>query len=85
MLLVSAAGVLAFGGIFIVVSICIRMQNGEWLRRAGPFEVSEPLGETVGEIEEWRQVALTSQEEAVGLRKRLEESEELIHDLQNLQ
>src|SRR4051794_30761061 len=40
MLLVSAAAVLAFGGIFIVVSIGIRMKNGEWLRRAGPFEIS---------------------------------------------
>jgi hypothetical protein len=39
--LVSAAGVLAFGGIFIVVSIGNRMRNGEWLRRAGPFEISE--------------------------------------------
>ena len=76
---------LAFGGIFIVVSICIRMQNGEWLRRAGPFEVSESLGEVLGEVEEWRQVALTSQEEVIGLRKRLEESEGLVHDLQNLQ
>jgi hypothetical protein len=37
----SAGGVLAFGGIFIVVSIGIRMKNGEWLRRAGPFEISE--------------------------------------------
>lgn len=42
LLLVSAAGVLAFGGVFIVASTVIRMNNGEWLRRAGPFEVSEP-------------------------------------------
>jgi hypothetical protein len=41
LLLVSAAGVLAFGGIFIVLSIGIRMKSGEWLRRAGPFEISE--------------------------------------------
>lgn len=40
LLLVSAAAVLAFGGIFIAVSIGIRMKNREWLRRAGPFEIS---------------------------------------------
>jgi K+-transporting ATPase A subunit len=34
LLLVSAAAVLAFGGIFIVLSIGIRIKNGEWLRRA---------------------------------------------------
>ena len=32
LLLVAAAAVLAFGGIFIVLSIGIRMKNGEWLR-----------------------------------------------------
>jgi hypothetical protein len=37
LLLVSAAGVLAIGGVFIVVSIAVRMKNGEWLRRAGPL------------------------------------------------
>lgn len=36
LLLVSGAGVLAFGGTFIVLSIGIRMKKGEWLRRAGP-------------------------------------------------
>jgi len=41
LLLVSAAGVLAFGGTFIVVSIGVRMKNREWLRRAGPFEISK--------------------------------------------
>jgi hypothetical protein len=48
LLLVSAAGVLAFGGIFIVVSIGMRMKKGEWLRRAGPFEISD---ESVGRAE----------------------------------
>ncbi len=82
LLLVSAAGVLAFGGIFIVVSIGIRMKNREWLRRAGPFEISEqPLREAVDETEEWRRVALTSRGEASSLRERLEQFEALIEDL----
>lgn len=60
------------------------MKNGEWLRRAGPFEISEPLGETVGEIDEWRRVALASREEAISLRDRLMQSEALIEDLRSL-
>jgi hypothetical protein len=48
LLLVSAAAVLAFGGLFIVISTGIRMANGEWLRKAGPFEISETA---VSEIE----------------------------------
>jgi len=56
LLLVSAAGVLAFGGLFIVVSIGNRMKNGEWLRRAGPFEISVgKLAEAEEEIGFWRQ------------------------------
>lgn len=82
LLLVSAAAVLAFGGIFIVVSIGIRMKNGEWLRRAGPFEISEgTLGKTEDDIGFWHQAVLASREEASGLRERLQRSEELIDAL----
>lgn len=84
LLLVSAAGVLAFGGIFIVVSIGIRMRNGEWLRRAGPFEISEEsLDRAKDEAGLWHRVAQTSQEENANLRKRLRQSEELIEGLQD--
>lgn len=41
LLLVSTAAVLAFGGIFIVLSIGIRIRKGHWLSKAGPFEISE--------------------------------------------
>jgi len=85
LLLVSAAGVLAFGGIFIVLSIGTRMRNREWLRRAGPFEISEEeLGEANGEARFWRKTALASQEEAVNLRERLRRSRELIGELEKL-
>jgi hypothetical protein len=80
LLLVSAAGVLAVGGVFIVVSIGIRMRNGEWLRRAGPFEISD---RDASETEFWLRIALASREEAVTLRERLQSSEELIDDLEN--
>lgn len=73
LLLVSAAGVLALGGVFIVASIAIRMKNQEWLRKAGPFEISEgDLSEAEEEAAFWRQTALSSQEEADRLRESLD-------------
>lgn len=84
LLLVSAAVVLAFGGIFIVVSIGIRMKNGEWLRRAGPFEVSEgPLDPVEGEAGFWCRAALESEREAAGLRERLEQFDRAFESLKD--
>ncbi|MDQ3725634.1 MAG: hypothetical protein M3335_07075 [Actinomycetota bacterium] len=79
LLLVSAAAVLAFGGIFIVLSIGIRMKNGEWLRRAGPFEISEgTLGQAMDEADFWRRAAEASREETASLREQLRGSGEVI-------
>lgn len=86
LLLVSAAGVLAVGGIFIVVSIGIRMKNGEWLRRAGPFEISEGrLDQAKDEAAFWRRAAVGSKKETTDLRNRLRRCKELISDLQNVE
>jgi hypothetical protein len=83
LLLVSAAAVLAFGGVFIVVSTGIRMKKGEWLRKAGPFEVSETaVSEIEGQVEFWRETALEKQEEVAELTERISESDELIEHLQ---
>ena len=85
LLLVSAAGVLAFGGVFIVVSIGIRMKNGEWLRRAGPFEISEgSLDQAWDEADFWHRVAQASQEENANFRKRLRRSEEILEGFRGL-
>ena len=85
LLLVSAAAVLAFGGVFIVISIGIRMKNEEWLRRAGPFEISETaVSEIEGQVSFWRQVALASQEEATELTERLEESDDIVERLHGM-
>jgi hypothetical protein len=76
LLLVS---MLAFGGSFIVVSIVIRMKNGEWLRRAGPFEISETtLSEMERQRDSWRTAALLEHEKVVELTERLEESDDLL-------
>jgi hypothetical protein len=84
LLLVSAAGVLALGGVFIVVSIGIRMRNGEWLRRAGPFEISEgDVGEAENEIGFWRWTALVNQRKVAKLEEQLERAEELLEVLES--
>jgi len=85
LLLVSAAAVLACGGVFIVASTVVRMKNGDWLRRAGPFEVSETAADEIeGEAEFWRDLNLAQQEEVAGLTERLNRSDELIEQLRTL-
>lgn len=84
LLLVSAAGVLALGGLFIAVSIGHRMKNREWLRRAGPFEISEgKLTKTETEIGFWRQEALANEQEVIALRQLLESADQLAANLPN--
>lgn len=84
LLLVSAAGVLAFGGIFIVVSIGIRMRNREWLRRAGPFEISEGEASVAeGDAEFWCEAAVAAEKDAARLREHVSRLEELIVDFRN--
>jgi len=82
LLLVSAAAVLAIGGLFIVISIGMRLRNEEWLRRAGPFEISETtLSEMTVQRDRWRIAALLQQEKVAELTERLERSDELIAQL----
>jgi hypothetical protein len=82
LLLVSAAGVLALGGLFIVVSTIVRMRNREWLRRAGPFEVSEAAVANLQEqLDLWRDAALRRDTQIERLQRRLAESEHLIETL----
>lgn len=85
LLLVSAAAVLAFGGAFIVLSTGIRMKNGEWLRRAGPFEISETaVSEIEGQVDFWRSAALVREEEVAELTEHMDESDELIEGLHDM-
>lgn len=85
LLLVSAAAVLAFGGLFIVVSTGIRMKNGEWLRRAGPFEIAETaVSEIEGQVNFWRTAALVREEEVAELTEHMDESDELIEGLHDM-
>lgn len=82
LLLVAAAVVLVFGGVFVVVSIGTRMKNGELLRRAGPFEVSEPTASEIeGQLAHWRAIASLKQEEVAELTECLKESDEMFERL----
>lgn len=85
LLLISAAGVLAVGGVFIVVSIGVRMNNREWLRRAGPFEISTgSLGQANEEADFWRQSALNHRDDVLHLQDRLRRSAQTIKRLEEL-
>lgn len=85
LLLISTAAVLAFGGVFIVASTAIRMKNGEWLRRAGPFEISEgTASEMEGQAGFWREAALAGEEEVAELNEQLDESDEMIEQLRGV-
>lgn len=82
LLLVAAAGVIGLGGIFIAVSIGHRTKNREWLRRAGPFEISEgKLVQAEAEIHFWQQQALANKQEVIALRQLLRSTDELAVNL----
>ena len=84
LLLVSAAVVLAVAGVYIVLSVAIRMKKGEWLRKAGLFEIAETeISNIESQIDRWRAAAEAGEEEVEELTKRIEESDELIEQLKN--
>ncbi len=83
LLLVSAAVVLAMGGVYIMISMGIRMANGQWLKRAGPFEIGEKeIADIETEISNWKRAAEAGQEEVEELAVRLKASDELIEELE---
>jgi hypothetical protein len=82
LLLVSAAFVLAVGGVFIVSSTLVRMKNGEWLKRAGPFEVAETaLSELEDQVRFWQSATLDGQIELEDLQVQLDEANALIDEI----
>ena len=55
------------------------MKNGEWLRRAGPFEISAgELDQAEDESDFWHRTALANQKEIVELKERIRESDAVI-------
>jgi len=77
LLLISVAFVLAIGGVYVIVSTLVRMKNREWLRRAGPFEVSElPIEALAGQVDYWREQAWARQREVELAEQALDETDE---------
>lgn len=80
--LISAAIVLAVACLYVVVSTVVRMKNREWLRRAGPFEISEvSIGAVVEQIDYWRRKARTRQREVELTKQALAATDALIERL----
>lgn len=49
LLLVVAAVVMLACGLFLLGSMAVRVRRGHWLKRAGPFEVSDTTAGEVGQ------------------------------------
>lgn len=76
--LVTAALVLIVGGAFVVRSTFARMKNGDWLRRAGPFEVSEAAVTALeDEVHFWRSAARDCYEQLDRLSELEDETDRL--------
>jgi hypothetical protein len=48
LLIVAAALVMLVSALFVLASIAVRARRGDWLKRAGPFEVSDTVAGEVG-------------------------------------
>ena len=81
--LLTAAVMLLFAGLYIVASILVRMTRRQWLRRAGPFE-SELAGEVgsglvaADTVVQWWLESLERNKE---LERRLQERDVTIREL----
>jgi hypothetical protein len=78
--LLATAGVLLATGVYIVISMGIRISHGEWLRRAGPFEV-ELAEKRLDEVEDHFDDLVKALDENAELEERLEERDELVGQL----
>ncbi len=88
LLLVSAAFVLAVGGAYVVASTVVRMRNGDWLRRAGPFEVAETVAaELEDQVHFWRSAALDCYDELERIQAQADDDdariEHIAHDTED--
>lgn len=83
--LFSAALTALFGAVFTVGSIVVRMRSQHWLRRVGPFEVSEEAVSSLrDQVETLRELAGAAEDEITQLRAQLQETEELAEHFYDL-
>lgn len=80
LVLLSAALVLAFVGVYTVVSVINWMRHRQWLAKAGPFEVSPQAIEGLESLVEfWQGEAVARAEEVEQLAQQLQQSNELLN------
>ena len=79
LVLFSGALVLAFAAAYTTWSIVSWMKLRQWLKRAGPFEVSqEAITDLKEEVDFWRDSAVDANAENQALSQRVDESNDLI-------
>ena len=79
LVLFSGALVLAFAAVYTTWSIVSWMKLRQWLKRAGPFEVSqEAITDLKEEVDFWRDSAVDANAENQALSQRVDESNDLI-------
>jgi hypothetical protein len=82
LVLFSAAAVAFFAAFFAILSVIQWIKNGQWLRRAGPFEVDPHAVSTLDdEVERWRGEAEETRDELHEMRQRLEETQALADEM----
>jgi len=81
-MLLLAAGVLAAGMYFVVLSIWKRAQAGHYLTRFGPFE-TQAIEDLRSEVETWQANWAEENQEVTELNQRIEDSDALIAKLQD--
>jgi len=82
--LLSIALVLAFASGFTILSIVNWTRRGQWLTKAGPFEVSRySIDALATQVEFWQQRALEESADVDALRLRLSETEDLLDAMLN--
>jgi hypothetical protein len=81
--LLSAAVVLLFGGLYIAASTVHRMRHGQWLHRAGPFEahLAEEAEEELEDVDMILELYAEAVEENEGLATRLAERDQQLEEL----
>jgi hypothetical protein len=82
LVLFSLALVAFFAAGFAILSVVQWIKNGQWLRRAGPFEVAEQAVSTLqDQIDLWKGIAESTGQELEELRERLQETDQLVEKL----
>jgi hypothetical protein len=82
-LVVAAVRVVIFYvAVFIALSVAVRIWNGQWLRKAGPFEVSEEVVQVLKhKIKEWEVSADKDQAEIDRLKAQIVRADETLQVL----